>query len=72
MTIDVDISFSPGGENRACVNVSVNEDQVIENTENFTLLVERIGPGAMAQVLDQSEVFILDTSGKWSTSILVN
>ncbi len=61
----VNITFSPGGENRMCVNITVNEDQVIENPENFTVILERNIPGGALQVLDQSEVRVLDSNGRF-------
>lgn len=53
-----------------CFNVTVNEDQVIENEESFTLLIERDIPGvSLPQVLSQSTATIIDTSGKHSCYI---
>lgn len=58
-------TFTPGGEDIMCFNITVNEDQVIENEEHFDLFIERDGFG----VLSQSEVAISDTSGKELPSI---
>ncbi len=60
----INITFSPGSENRMCVNITVNEDQVIENPENFSVIIERNIAGGTVLAQDQSEVRVLDSSGK--------
>lgn len=60
----MNITFFPGGDSITCVNITINEDQAIENTEGFTIVLERVLPGAITQEVDSSVVRILDTTGK--------
>lgn len=64
-SVGVNITFTPRGEDTICINITVNEDQVIENEESFTVNLESAMTGAM--LLDQSEVTILDSTGKENT-----
>lgn len=51
-----------------CVNITIIEDLAIENAETF--FVELVLPTGAMQLLDQSSVVILDTSGKDTCHLL--
>lgn len=61
--IDVTITtiFSPGTEDRFCLNISVIEDQNVESEEFFLL---NLYVGSLDDTMDQRIVTVLDSTGK--------
>lgn len=72
VSFTVNVTFTPGGDDINCFNVTIMEDQVFEDTENFTLVIEEVSPGAMGQVLDRSALSIFDSNGKEQTFSLLS
>ena len=69
--MDLPLLFTPTNDRR-CFNVTVNDDDVLENEERFTLDLDTDDPMVILSP-EQAEVIITDTdSKKFSTPITVN
>lgn len=57
----INITFSPGDKDTACVNITVVEDQLLEDREIFCLLSHTDDPVFLP--LNQVNITVLDTTG---------
>ena len=63
-TIESSVTFSPESETELCITVQSNDDQILENTEEFSFLVAFNDPAITAVVPANGQIIILDNDGK--------
>lgn len=59
----INITFYPGGEETYCTNITVLEDQRIEDTETFLLVLTSHDSGARPQDPNTCVVLLVDSNG---------
>ncbi len=65
MELIVNITFYPGGNGTVCVDITINEDQTVEGSERFFVILSGgINTRVTRQVLSRTAVVINDTNGK--------
>ncbi len=62
--LSANITFSPGGDSTICVNVTVFEDQTVEDQEFFFCVLSSSDSAADLVPPTQITVILLDSSGK--------
>ena len=62
-----DVIFSPGSSSVMCVNISVAQDGVVEDTEYFGVMLDRGFDEGIVLISPNATVFILDNDGKSNT-----
>ena len=62
------LTFSPG-RNHQCVNLDVRDDNEIEETENFRIVLT--STDKVSLILDEALINILDNDGKGSKTFLL-
>ena len=58
-----DLTFSPGSSSVMCVNISVAQDRVVEDTESFGVRLDRGSDEGVVLIEPNATVSILDNDG---------
>ena len=69
------MEFVPGGSNVACINIPITDDNVNEETEDFTVDLEPSNSEVQKGDPNLSTVNIIDDDGKvisWFCILLIN
>ena len=67
----VTISFVPDGEKTMCLPVELLEDDILEGTESFPLVINSVSPMPGVEIgnIDRANLNILDDDGRFPSEI---
>ena len=67
------VLFTPGGGRTVCLPVELNDDEILEGSENFPLVIESVSPspGVVIGPLARTNVIIQDNDSRFLTDLSV-
>ena len=63
-TIESSVTFTPESETELCITIQSSDDQILENTEEFSFSVAFNDPAITAVVPANGQIIIFDNDGK--------